>query len=552
MNTVSCLGLHFLAHCSEFQYKEHFLFNFETAIAGLAMVVSIYALLIEKRFRIRVSIKKNERVFLLKLIASILGLTFIGAILPFIPGDPLPLIGYPVFWEFIASVLIIYTIYLSYIIISPIKSFSKKQIRQLLSVVPQATRKYHGSLDLMLKEADLFWGDFLKKSQENKNLQTLLIRDFANPDFIKLAVTSHYILIKTYQFIGESPSDVNKSTLEFFRKLFIHNLVEDDSVIAEDLESDYKLITQEIIRKYKLGNTLFKGNGDLFFLRLAEYKNWLNIYRRFSILFKLYLGKRYHHTEDTKNYISLIDSEVIEVFLEFFKENLTHLTADEKDEFMSKFAFSVPEEIGSLPEAESKALANGIYELLEQYAAGKEWQNEEKGWRDFHILYEFKSSFVDCNKITKQVFKERLTDMIAGAEDDKKTEYLAYNLKGFYPMVLPIYFYMYGPELFSRKEPKEDREMHMRIIKKMQKNLPIISQGITQFYMSDKKLPLDERGKEAIRRKAEKALVSMFPNHVFYNKDDNSITYISSQGEKSITLLLDETIKSDSFVYKQQ
>lgn len=552
MNTVSCLGLHFLAQCSEFQYKEHFLFNFETAIASLAMVVSIYALLIEKRFRIRVSIKRNERIFLLKLITSILGLTFVGAVLPFIPGNPLPLIGYPVFWEFTASILIIYTIYLSYKIISPIKSFSKKQVCQLLSVVPQATRKYHGSLDLMLKEADLFWSDFLKKSQKNKDLQTLLLRDFANPDFMKLAVTSHYILIKTYRFIGESSPDVNGSTIEFFRKLFIHNLVEDDSVIAEDLESDYKPITQEIIRKYKLGDTIFKDNGDLFFLRLAEYKNWLNIYHRFSILFKLYLGKRYHHTEDTQNYISLIDSNVITVFLKFFKENLAHLTGDEKNEFMGKFVFSVPEEIKSLPEAESKALANGVYELLEQYATGKDWQNEEKGWMDFHILYEFKSSFIDCNKTTKQVFKERLTDMIAGAEDDKKIEYLAYNLKGFYPMVLPIYFYMYGPELFSRKEPKENKDMHMRILKKMKENLPIFSRGITQFYMSDKKLPTDKRGKEAIRRKAEKALASMFPNHVYYNKGDNSITYISSQGEESITLLLNETIKSGSFVYKEQ
>ncbi len=78
-------------------------------------------------------------------------------------------------------------------------------------------------------------------------------------------------------------------------------------------------------------------------------------------------------------------------------------------------------------------------------------------------------------------------------------------------MVVPIYFHMYGPDLFSEKEPKEDAEMHMKILKKMLESLPILSQGITQHYMGDKKLPSDERGREEVRRKAHKALASMFP-----------------------------------------
>lgn len=549
MNKIPCLGLSFLARCSEFHLREHFLFNFEVAVASIAIVVSIYALLIERRFRVRISIKKDERDFILKLVALVLGLTFLGAILPFIPGEPLPLGGYPIFWEALASVAILYAFYLSYRIILPIRFLTKKQLKRLLNVVPQATKKYHGSMDLMLKEADLFWDDFLKKAKEDSNLQILLLRDFLNPEFVKLAVTSHYLLVKTYRFTGEHGGNENINS--FFRKLFIHHLIEDNSIVAEDLESSYKPITQEIIRKYRLANILFKNNGDLFSLRLAEYKNWANIYRRFSILFKLYLGQTYRNSEDTKDYIGLIDPRVIEIFLKFFKENLTHLTEDEKDEFMSWFAFHVPQEIiRKLPETESKALANGIYELLEQYAAFRDWQKEDEGWKDYYMLIEFKMNFIDENKVIKETFQERLTDKIAGTEDEEKIERLVYNLKGFYPMVLPIYFHMYGPELFSKKEPKEEKEMHMKILGKMKKNLPILSQGITQHYMGDKKMPADEKGKEAVKRKAEKALRAMFPEDVYYDKEENSITRTTGDGERSVTLLLNETIEKGEFVYK--
>lgn len=548
MDEVSCLGIDFFARCPVSHYRDHFLFNFEIAIASMAVVISIYALFIERRFRVRIFLKRDDKNLILGLFILTLGLTFVGAILPFVPGKALPLFGYPIFWEILAAIVILYIFYISYRIILPIRVFTKKQLKQLLNVVPEATSKYHDSMDLMLREADVFWDDFLKHAQKNKKLQDLLLRDFLNPEFIKLIVTSHYVLIKTYRFISNFPENSNIN--EFFRKLFIHHLVEDNSILAEDLESSYKPITQEIIRHHKLANILFKDNGALFFLRVTEHKNWSNIYRRFSILFKLYLGQKYHFTEDSKDYISLIDSEVIEVFLKFFKENLQHLREEERDEFMNWFAFLAPRELKNLPEEESESLANGIFELLEQYSAGRNWQKEDRGWRDYHTLFEFKESFVDCNKVTKKTFQKRLVDKIIGAENGRSLERHVFNLKGFYPMVVPIYFHMYGIELFSLEESKENKKMHMKILEKMQKNLPILSQGRTENYMSDRKMPTDERGRGVVKRRAEKALVAMFPSDFFYNREENSITHITGGGERSVTLLLNETVKRGDFVYK--
>ncbi|MCW1887972.1 MAG: hypothetical protein KIH67_000240 [Candidatus Moranbacteria bacterium] len=551
MNDIPCLGLSFLAECIPTHHREHFLFNFEVAITSFAVVIAIYSLILERRYRVRIYLKRRERNFIFQLFSLTILLTFIGAILPFIPGEALPLFGYPVFWELVAAVFLIYIFYLSYSITRPITSLTKSYIKELVRLVPQATIKYHGLMDLMLREADSFWPDFLKKAQTNRQLR-LLLRDFLNPDFTKLLVTSGYILVSTYRYIGRSEGSAHRDIERFFSELFIHNLVEDNSILAEDLDSSYKPITQEIIREYKLADIIFR-NADLFFFRLSNYDNWPKIFHRFSELFKLYLGDRYHHTEDESEYISLIKAEVIKDFLEFFKNNLHHLSDKEKEDFISELSFSVPLIIKNLPESESRILADGIYELLEEYAVGKDWQKEDNwGWGDFHILHQYQSSFVDCNGFTKNTFQDRLATKIAGTENKENVEYYAYNLKGFYPMMVPVYFHMYGPELFSKEGPKEDLVMHMKILKKMKENLPILASGITQYYMADKQLPKDKRGKEEVKRQANEALKKMFPTDVYYNAEDNSITRISGRGEVSCTILLNETIESGNFVYKDE
>jgi hypothetical protein len=60
MNEISCFGLDFLAKCPQSHYTDHFIFNLETAVSSLAIVVAIYALFLERRFRIRLGIKESQ------------------------------------------------------------------------------------------------------------------------------------------------------------------------------------------------------------------------------------------------------------------------------------------------------------------------------------------------------------------------------------------------------------------------------------------------------------------------------------------------------------
>ena len=549
MNEISCLGLSFLAKCSATHYAEHFLFNFEVAVSSLAIIVSIYALFLERRFRARIAIKGARLKWILGLILGVLVLTFVGAVLPYMPGSPLPLLGYPAFWEIVAAILLCYAILESYILVRPIKTLTKEQIASLVKYAPHSTLKYHGSLDLILKEAESFWTDFLTKSMSNRSLKEVLLSDFSQKDFLSVAAKSPYILWDTLEFVEKSkPTDNTEHVKSFLRDLILTSLIQEESIIADDLESSYKPLMQEIIRKKKLSTIIFDST-ELFLLRLSENTGSLKILKRFVDIFDLYLGRRYHYTEDTTGYIGLIDADVLKTLLEFFKDNLHFLDKESRSKFLSELSFH-SHELKDLPKEQSEALADGVYEILETYASGKDWSKDRENERLICIRLE--RNYVSCNQYTKRVFKQRLLEQIVGTEDEKKITHFTYNLGGFYPMMIPVYFFIYGYSLFTKKVPTEDIDMHMTILKKMKENLPIIASGRSQEFIDEANMPKNQRGIDVIRKKAEECLESMFPENVLYDKETNAITYIFGNEESSSTILLNETFKEGKFVYKEE
>ncbi len=549
MNDIYCLGLNFLAKCPSTHYSDHFLFNLGTAVSSLAVVVAIYALLLERRFRVRLGIKRSQRNRAGYFVLIVLFLAFIGAILPYVPGEPLPLIGYPIFWEIIAFFVAVYLIFQAIDLTRPIRKLSKKQIESLVKNSPYDTLGYHGSVDLMVKEADHFWTDLLKKSLTNKSLGEILVNDFINEDFLKVAVKSQYILMQTAEVLGKTkPTENTKYIKYFLKEFFLLSMTVEDSVISSDLRSSYKPIMQHIVRKRKLTDVILGNAGDLFSFGfdLRNKKNKLNVMERFLEILKLYLGKRYHYTEDKDDYMSIIQADTLKELFEFLKDSLGYLDYEQKSSFMHTLSFMFPE-LKNLPQDRSEILANGIYEILEEYASRRDWSKNSDSER--HLCIQIGQSFVNQNKYTKKVFQQRLLEQIVGSDDDKKITKLIYNLNGYYPMMIPVYFFIYGSYLFTQRASKEDFEFNMTILKKMQKNLPEISDGKTQQFMK-KDIPEDERTAKAIKRKAEMCLKSMFPDNIVYSREENSLTYYFAGDEDSRTLLLNETVKENKFVFK--
>ncbi|OJI06573.1 hypothetical protein BK004_02715 [bacterium CG10_46_32] len=551
MESIPCLGLNFLSECSEGHLTEHFLFNLETAISGLAIVVAIYALVLERRFRALMELKRNERKLIIKFVVAIILLTLIGSVLPYVPDKPLPLLGYPIFWELLATCFLLYTAYLAYNLFQHIKNLSKKHISALADYAPKSTAKYQGTLNFILVEAEYFWSDFLNKSTTNNLLQNVLTVDFSQPDFLKAASRSRTILIDTVKFVEESDENTNKESIEIFlQDLIFTGITQNDSIISDDLDSSYKPIMRYIIRKAELTDVLLGNSSDLFLLRMNNKNNLIKIVNRFNEIFHMYLGRQYYHNEDVSKCFEKIDPKILKKLLEFFKDSVSDLDEKAQSDFLRNLTRGFIA-LENLPEEKSVVLAEGIYNILEEYV---QWKNFSKNLtNDRMLFYELYRQYGKCNKYAKQAFNTKLLEKIIGSEDKKKMEYSWYNLKGYYPMMIPAYFFIHGHTLFSDDGiniPKEDMNFHLKILKKMQQNLPKIASGRTQEYLDRVEMPKDLRGANIVKRRAEKTLSEMFPPSVMYDKEENSITYFFSNEEYHKTVLLDETARVNELVFK--
>lgn len=545
-----CFGLNFLNQCSKSQLTEHFLFNFETAISSLAIVVSLYALFLERRFRVRVEIKRDQLNLLLVFAGSVLFFTFIGSILPYLPGEALPLLGYPAFWEIIASVILFFSIMISCKLTRRIKRLTKKQIKRLCSYAPHSTIKYNGEIDLMLRESEYFWPDFLEKSIGDERLKEVLNIYFSEKDFLKLVAKSYYIIVSTVNFVADLKHAGHKDHVERFLKLIIAvSISEEESILNDDLNSSFKELTQYIFREKGLAGKIF-DNSFVFDEILLTNETSLKIYLRMLSILELYLGRKYHYTENVSHCVGKIDSKVLKNIFDFFDSNIYRLESNNLEKFLDSFS-DIHVDMEGLSDENSVVLANKTYKLLERSV------NTLRSIKDKyiarHIVGDIYRHFILVNDKTKETFDEKLLEKIIGTKNKKSENYNTSNLDGYYPMMIPIYFYIYGYELFANKGEKilpENMNMHLIILKKMQKKLPMISSGRMQEYLNIP-LPKDDRGKEIIKKREEECLLAMFPDNIFYNRELNTITYIFGNEEASETILLNETSLENVIVYKK-
>jgi len=127
-----CLGLEFLGECSYNPSDPISYFTLGNLVSVIAILLAISQLtkpIIE--FRIRSNNLNLKTLNCLVLIAIIS--IFIATLLPFIPGKAMPLLGYPVFWEFLSAVLfVVLAIYVISTITKPAQ-FTKKNANQFLN-----------------------------------------------------------------------------------------------------------------------------------------------------------------------------------------------------------------------------------------------------------------------------------------------------------------------------------------------------------------------------------------------------------------------------------
>lgn len=552
---MGCLGINFLPYCSDLQLEGHFLFNFQTAISALAIVVSIYALILERRFKIRSKLREHIIKKLKFLIGGVFLFTFIGAVLPYFAGEPIVVLGYSVFWEVLGVLLLAYSVILSFVLFKPISTLKDKHIKKLHYIAPYGTLNFHGIIDLMLVESEYFWSDMLNKSIDNELLKEVIENDFSQKDFLWEASRSEKIVHSTIQFINNNKSSKSiKHVVDFFRKLLMESIVRSDSVLAIDLDSD-KNLSILIFQKYKLAKIIFDKDFYYEYIYPLERKDspeYLDIIYRIVTIFHICLNNKYYHNQENNvlETEKLISVESLNNFLLVFDNCIRYLNVGKALDFLNNITSSSLE-LKNLPEDYSDSLVRGFYKIIESYAIKSENSNNYNVERlVFRDLYETYVSFNDYSRI---VFENKLLEKIAGIRDGKVFEGRACNLEGYYPNLIPFYFYIYGYDLFSGKESSESKNVnfHLKILKRMSECLPKIANGRTQEYFGGIEMPKDKRGFNIVKNKAENFLNNLFPANIIYNIEENSITYVFGNEEMTKTIMLNDVLKNNKIFFKK-
>lgn len=127
-----CLGLKILGGCSYDAANPRVYFTLGDLLSVFALLLAIIQLTSPIiKFRIRARSLKNKLLTFL-LVTAVISV-FLSTILPFIPGEALPLIGYPIFWELLSAlILVVVGAYVIWIITKTAK-FTKKNAETYLN-----------------------------------------------------------------------------------------------------------------------------------------------------------------------------------------------------------------------------------------------------------------------------------------------------------------------------------------------------------------------------------------------------------------------------------
>jgi hypothetical protein len=127
-----CLGLKILGACSYDAANPRVYFTLGDLLSVIALLLAISQLTSPIiKFRIRAHNLSNKLLITLAITAVIS--VFLSTILPFIPGEALPLIGYPIFWELLSALILVGVGTYVILIITRTAKFTPKNAEQYLN-----------------------------------------------------------------------------------------------------------------------------------------------------------------------------------------------------------------------------------------------------------------------------------------------------------------------------------------------------------------------------------------------------------------------------------
>jgi hypothetical protein len=333
-------------------------------------------------------------------------------------------------------------------------------------------------------------------------------------------------------------------TILFLKKSITESLENKDSflvrTINESIFPNSLSFLDELLFDEKSKNLNLELWSDCPYNSGLEFKsNYMKVVKRyFSLIFTMNMNA----DREKNNKIYKLDKNIINVFFKeiekFFQPSTSQTDKDklldELNEISSEYNY-----IGNHPKEIQEIIGEYFYKILYNFISFYETkeENDESLRLKLHFLYDnFIDKFGDNKDIeAEKKFKDLLKNKIV---EDRFS-----NIRGCFPAMIIIYFYLYGHYIFTDNIKSSDlKDFHVPILQGIAISFPKLYSGFVYEFFDKESLPEDKA--EKLKIKGAEIIRKFLPHNIHYDFEKNTLTYYYT-GDLSASIIDLNKVKSE-------
>lgn len=569
MEEIYCLWINILWNCSLEHLTTNSVFNIWIYLWSVAILFAWLSIINEKhKFRIRFYTNTN---YLTILFLSWLFFSFIWYILPNVWWNPIIIVGYPIFWEFVSLIIYITFLWILWFSANKKITITKSNISKLTDFIIIEIAKWEQWIKVIWDELGYFFNDLLEKcitneEQEYKTLFAILLDNNLCKYIWRISIRTFIVINNSYlklyndkKFNELNNYEKNQYFL-FYRSVFNYSLSHENSIIYREMNwiSFDKvnkwgwIFSLWIIENFGFVKELDLLSRDYWFeLDNIEEFNYNKTFIEFfnktlesffnnldkNIQYSTYLYQWYSWLSNILSQIKFKDLFIniqflprfLEIDSDYIKEYYNKRYWKESKEFIFNENHSFYIESLVIENSDLiNVLSLSLFKLLTSCA---DLYNKTDEWYIRHIVLYMHRSY-DINKYPYNKIDEKLKELFIN--------WIKENLNlDFSILTLPILIDLYWYELFNWKYNKD--WFYLEVLKLLGEGLPkIVDWSIYKINEAS------ESEKLYLMGECNRFLRLLFINKesIIYNKENNKLIYYFWNKSSASEIDLNEVLRT--------
>lgn len=243
-------------------------FSIGEGCSAIALLFVLYELIDDNK-KIRIFMRESFAHFTHFLFLIALLSIFLAAALPFIPGEAIPVIGYPIFWEFTAGVILVTAILVFLAMIGlPIRVTKRNASKYLDLTYKVIASNKEALLKPLTVEIAHHIKPIIQMAKEKNDIETVKIANtvlilWSDKDFCKIIV--NHALFTVYEAIYCIKNEENYENAPgqaFIQQLINLSMTSKYSLVTRENEycglGPFKNMTEEIFDNYEFVKSMYR------------------------------------------------------------------------------------------------------------------------------------------------------------------------------------------------------------------------------------------------------------------------------------------------------